>query len=485
MTEPALSIRPSDSCPCGSKRKFKKCCGIKNLSPYEREEAIEDSYALIRRAEDRIFSFTLKFVESYEDKTEEDLDELFEEFQLGLDDGYEVDDLIQMFVPWLLVEWPALEKESTEEIVPLAQLFINAAKDFGLRNDDIGFLQACLKSQVSWYRVDAVRPGIEITLTDIFSEETVVVREHSASEIVARGDYVMSRIISLFGVSALLGTYPRKLPASEFSLISSAKGLLKDEKFLSSSPLRELEENIPEAFFRDSAIRSVFIKMTMDYVEASSEPPILKNTDGDLVEMLDVLFSIRCPLEEVTRKLKPLSEEQLPFTSDEIQKALDEEEVVSFDWIVPGNKVHKSWSNTVMGSCSLRPDNLVISVNSRPRAELVKQRVMELLGSDADFVDIQPADPSVHKEEEVDPEILNSPEIQEQIKLMAKNHWDNWLDEPLPALQGETPREAAKSKLGRESLEALLCFFESVKRDDFYAPPIEELRVRLGLDNLT
>jgi uncharacterized protein (DUF2384 family) len=33
---------------------------------------------------------------------------------------------------------------------------------------------------------------------------------------------------------------------------------------------------------------------------------------------------------------------------------------------------------------------------------------------------------------------------------MAKEHWENWFNEPIPMLKNKTPREAAKTKEGRE-----------------------------------
>lgn len=39
-------------------------------------------------------------------------------------------------------------------------------------------------------------------------------------------------------------------------------------------------------------------------------------------------------------------------------------------------------------------------------------------------------------------------------------HWHRWVDEPVPALNGRTPRQAAATPEGRERLEALLTDFE-------------------------
>jgi hypothetical protein len=48
---------------------------------------------------------------------------------------------------------------------------------------------------------------------------------------------------------------------------------------------------------------------------------------------------------------------------------------------------------------------------------------------------------------------------------MAKAHWENWFDEPIPALDNKTPHEAVKTEEGREQLAALLLQFERMDDD--------------------
>jgi hypothetical protein len=67
---------------------------------------------------------------------------------------------------------------------------------------------------------------------------------------------------------------------------------------------------------------------------------------------------------------------------------------------------------------------------------------------------------------------------------MAERHWAAWFDHPVPALGGVTPREAARTPLGRERLEALFGEFAARNR---HAPPeqrvdLAQLRRELGLE---
>jgi len=87
-------------------------------------------------------------------------------------------------------------------------------------------------------------------------------------------------------------------------------------------------------------------------------------------------------------------------------------------------------------------------------------------------------------EEDLAPD-QDTPEIQAAIAEMMKRRWAAWFDESIPALEGHTPRQAAKSEEGRELLEALLADYDrSSQRMPGSAsnPNTSELRRELGLE---
>jgi hypothetical protein len=81
---------------------------------------------------------------------------------------------------------------------------------------------------------------------------------------------------------------------------------------------------------------------------------------------------------------------------------------------------------------------------------------------------------------------MNHPEVQAHTKKMMEEHWKNWFDQPIPALKGKTPRQAAKTKEGRERLEALLVEYETRDRrsakENLIGPDVAALRRELGMD---
>ncbi|KKB96208.1 hypothetical protein SZ25_00705, partial [Candidatus Arcanobacter lacustris] len=80
-------------------------------------------------------------------------------------------------------------------------------------------------------------------------------------------------------------------------------------------------------------------------------------------------------------------------------------------------------------------------------------------------------------------ELMESPEVQEQLKQMVSAHWKNWFDEKIPALNNNTPRQSAKTKDGRELLEALFLQYENfdANKSNKYNPDINDLKKELGL----
>jgi hypothetical protein len=68
---------------------------------------------------------------------------------------------------------------------------------------------------------------------------------------------------------------------------------------------------------------------------------------------------------------------------------------------------------------------------------------------------------------------------------MFLNHWGQWADTPLPTLDVQTPREAAKTPSGREKVDALIrsATFNSERSPDLEVQKkgIELARTELGI----
>lgn len=121
-----------------------------------------------------------------------------------------------------------------------------------------------------------------------------------------------------------------------------------------------------------------------------------------------------------------------------------------------------------MGHITIRENKLILETNSDKRTQKGKKLLTKYLGENIIFQQTLMETPdqkikstpkaSLTEQRTTTP--YDIPEVQEQLKLMAKKHWETWFDSPIPALNDKTPREASKTKAGRERLEALLLLYE-------------------------
>jgi Protein of unknown function (DUF2384) len=75
--------------------------------------------------------------------------------------------------------------------------------------------------------------------------------------------------------------------------------------------------------------------------------------------------------------------------------------------------------------------------------------------------------------------------VQAELAKFLEAHYDNWLNDRIPALGNKTPRQAVKTPEGRELVEALLVQFERDMREQKMPGSealIERLRQRLKLN---
>jgi len=199
--------------------------------------------------------------------------------------------------------------------------------------------------------------------------------------------------------------------------------------------------------------------------------PELRNTDGDPLTFVTLHSDLVCPPREAFDGLKGLAvdatEAQLLHEAEFDRR--DQIRSVSFPWQAPGNAAHKSWSSTTLGHISIDGARLEVEVNSEQRATQLRKEIELRLGAKARFqrtVGQSPermleqsasrrgtaADRRAREEQE---ELRRRPEVQAALRGMAEEHWKAWFDQPIPAIDNRTPKQASRTAAGRERLAAL------------------------------
>lgn len=347
------------------------------------------------------------------------------------------------------------------------------------------FIEQACKSDASFFVIEATVPGRSIDLKDVLTGRRFHVLEQSASRTLRHGDITFTRVVTASGASIMLGASPWVIPPSWHLSIIEFRDQLSPRRLMTLADLSECEIEIRRLYHQ--------------IVDAIMNPtlPTLLNTDGDPIEMATMTYELRVTAAEAFDRLRPLATLRgEAHVDDERYDAAGEIEAAVLTWLKAGNRQHKDWDNTTLGTLRLDGSRLVIEVNSAKRRQRIGKEISKRFGSTATLVETTTSDivkelqerrarrrdaPGESTTFSTEPE--RTPEIQALEAELIRNHWDAWIDTKVPALGNRTPRQAAKTAKGRERLEALLTDFarSSEQRSSGFRQDFGDLRRRLGL----
>jgi hypothetical protein len=148
--------------------------------------------------------------------------------------------------------------------------------------------------------------------------------------------------------------------------------------------------------------------------------------------------------------------------------------------------VHAHWDNTVMGHLTLGSDRLQLETNSVERADRLRAQLEAGCGALVRHRLREHADPlsSARSGRESGPLPEPPPEALEALREFKTRHYATWSDTPLPALGGKTPRQAARTRRGRNQVDVMLRSMENSEQRAGGGAPFDfgPLRRDLGLD---
>ncbi|MBI9077109.1 MAG: SEC-C domain-containing protein [Desulfatibacillum sp.] len=480
-----MKISRNAPCPCGSGKKFKKCCMEKTSGPID---------LLYRRLNDAHARLAPKLLE-YGEKNLGYLavEAALDEFMLWPEGGFGPEDMEKhesIFIPWLLYNWEYAPDDYVERLPippfePIAGIY---AREQGksLETLERRIVEATVRQPFSFFEVVDTKPGNSFRLKDVFTHQEMEVFERLGSENTHKGDILFARPVSIDHVTMIMGCGPIIIPPGhKLEILNFKKEVFSNIKKISKKTLIDYSIEIRELY--------LFI------YESLHQRPVMQNSDGELLCFHTLHYEIESP-EIAFSKLHSLS---VPDTEDQLreQAELDANGNISrveIAWGRKGSKVNKALDNTVLGKIFIDDKKLKVEVNSAERAEKIKKKIKKLLAEHAVYrtteimslesMLAEPQDPALLKQQEAEQEALwNIPEVQEQMEEMLMSHWENWVNMPIPALQGKTPMQAIKTPEGREAVEALLVQDQrntqpQKKMDEITLKGIRKARELLGME---
>lgn len=444
---PKQKVGRNDPCPCGSGKKYKKCC-------LGQETARADgAHDVDQRLVAEILGFAMhRFGPVPFDRRMDDVGA-----------GGQ-----QLAMPWFAY---VAELDGAT----LAELF---AAEHELSSAERAYLDAQRASWVSvWEIVDFVA-GESLTLVDLLSGEQRTVHEVSGSRGVSRRLTLLGRIVDLEGRSILCGSHVRALPPG-----AAARVVERARKYL-----RRKRDIAVERLRGEKVARYLLRRWNEEVDELDAEiaiPPKLVNTEGH--ELLVTIDHFRFEpvahdwLLERLERLAPIDIERV--SSCEAHATL----------FMDGNPAVESLDNTVIGRMKIDRGKLQLESNSRERADALRARLMQACGdllrahgrthSDpmAHMSAAAEAPPAMPLPDEMLPDEMPPEALAAVAELKAK-HYATWADTPIPALGGDTPREHCRTAAGKRVVDVLLKDAELLEQRSSVPFDFSVIRADLGLD---
>ena len=389
------------------------------------------------------------WLDRLQDVVAEHLVPALEEFEINDDELFEV-----LGEPWPGVLWGCGFEDFLGRYYDAENIVDLYLKRRGWKETPANreYFAALRDAPVSLYEVSNVKPGASMVLRDLLgSAEPVTVVEQSATRSLRKWDRIAVRILEEGDhhvMSGALLAFSADAAELLFDGLRSAIKLKKrDALRLTANQLRGCAPVFTTAWL-----------FTTLPAALNPQQPTFCNSDGD-----DVMFhDLRFPLATgVTQK-------EIAACIDGV-KNFHPEGRNFWNWLAPrqsrSGKGVDSFTldtelsgSTVLGSLELKGKSLLVTVNSVARAAKVETLVTKAAGErlKRPLTTIRTVEQMMAEntpDELGDSADEISPEIARQIAHeYMDEHYRETLDAPLPALGGKSPRQAVRSKVGREKV---------------------------------
>jgi len=473
-------------CPCGSGKKYKKCCGLSEIHELRIPDDLrsgtpfddyQDVFTLVGLFGQKIIRF---------DKEGPELKKAGKSFEKryrpgrpgGLNDSF--------FMSWLHFDCRFGRSGKT-----VVERVLDDPLTAGLSEPGPTLLKHMADSYLSFYQV--MEPGPEATVVEELDTgarfKVFYVRELLEIE-PTRGEIWFTRLIGPRD-HALSYTTPYIYEPETRGLFDRAVRAQTKEYFV--SPRSVIVQ--PERLFAES--RKEFALFWAEYIhvaetgqrEAFSQVPAVAaprlprivNEDGDEILLTTMYFRITdksC----LRKKLAGLK----TFVYDKNDD--------SWTWLKAKRRLDPEAPRVELGFFRIMAGRLVAETNSRERAARLEWKLTSHLGKlivleRTTYRRMEDLPRLSEKEWEAmrkeDEEFNARPEVREALRReMERRYFKEWPRSKIPALGGLTPLQAAKTEDGRKKLNALLAFYDR-KRKVAHSPmsdlDTDALRRMLGL----
>lgn len=428
-------------CPCGSGKKYKKCCLTEDEKPTResRAESPAGGGGVARALSWLAERYHVESIEALEQDYYSSLTEDAREAIEGLpDDLYEIQ-RINAF-EWLIAEGTLAPDNEHESVEPIRFVDLVLSENGPLLDvEDREHLRRLGDVPLKLYEIVDVEPGEGLWLSDALSADAkeFFVLERSSSRTLLRGDALGARVMP-----------------GDPAVLSGAIYPFRSEWFLA---LRQTILTGPRGGRRRKIDRGLVTRAIIGHwLERLVQPPptLVDTATGDPILLTTVHYRVRdWARVEAVLKANPLV-------------AAADDDAWSFFESGPADEGRRIlW--TVTRLRKKKEDRIEVFARTAGRADEAErwltehagdalEKIARELSDPAHTFKDSPSEPSASPFDAMSP--AESAEFARQIQQQIYRNWDN---EPIPMLGNKSPKQAMRSKAGRRDVVQLLKSYET------------------------
>jgi hypothetical protein len=438
-----MSTPRNDPCPCGSGRKYKKCCGsaAANVVSLDPEVALATA---VKRADADLHDALMRFMRKRLGETW-----LHGALDLFMEDAFEGTEEaeLELAIPWALFHCPV-----SESVESVARLMVQEPR-LRLPDAQLSVLLAQLETQLSIWEVTAIEPGVGIALSDLLTGATAFAHEIKASHSASVHLAILARVVTVNDVSFIAGLHPYPLtPRFADRAVTAMRKYFR----VRTRPVKADK-------LRDPFAQLDMLNVWRELAELQQTPPGMTNTDGDPLVLITDRFDF--PSAKRSAVLAALGD--LAGAGPVIQDDQGTEIIItktSASAHTSGSAPKTPFDETVVARIEILKTHLLVETNSTARADTIKTAITAALGGlvrfrirdEADVQGLMEDARQARESGQAPPAPEQSPEMDGVMREFREQYMQRWLDDNIPALGGLTPRQAAADPKHHAALKALL-----------------------------
>ncbi len=464
-------IGRNDPCPCGSGKKYKKCCLLKAKTAQPLTKQLLGDAAT--KALSLLVDFAVKFPEPIKERP------LKRPLPVLPDDDAQNTLQNELITPWILYLWHP-QGSPCQSLLSDRTVTARFLKQKGESLDGITrrYMEAARSEPFVYWQVEGVSPGSSLLLKDMVTGEERIVSDVASSSMATKWDIFFAQVVGLDGTYVFngMGLYP-----------------LSPHRFRQA--VDEFAEDIRKQVGK-SADRCCLLKhqteFILHYLKCVDEVlnpklPDLRNMDGDKLVFTKSRYTFdasrRMDVIESLNALREMEDEGVA------------EGKTKFVWLALPKAAGRK-DRVSKASISVGPDWMESECNSEARDKALRKRILKHLGPlithestnlkpfHPGKMDITLPDGAEDNAKELDLESLPEEERGRIKELFDQQHM-SWIDEEVPMLGGKTPRETARTSEGKKRVAEMINDWENMQihgQGIQFKFDFNKLRVELGID---